>query len=178
MSCRFTLDLGKMDKHIMNSNSIRLQTDLMPTGCEVVADNHYHAHFCERSPHCRRQQPLQTCHTSWCSRCHCLQPWSWSARLCSSHHRCTGRGCQGCTGSCSRLLEGGVCGGTDVFEALALGASGVFASKNDTGRPVVFALAAEGEAGVRNALQMLRDEFELTMALSGCTSEELAAVAW
>ncbi|KVH93191.1 Aldolase-type TIM barrel [Cynara cardunculus var. scolymus] len=29
---------------------------------------------------------------------------------------------------------------------------------------------AEGEAGVRNVLKMLRDEFELTMALSGCTS--------
>jgi hypothetical protein len=38
------------------------------------------------------------------------------------------------------------------------------------GRPVVFALAAEGEAGVRNVLRMLREEFELTMALSGCTS--------
>lgn len=38
------------------------------------------------------------------------------------------------------------------------------------GRPVVFSLAAEGEAGVRKALHMLREEFELTMALSGCTS--------
>ena len=38
------------------------------------------------------------------------------------------------------------------------------------GRPVVFSLAAEGEAGVRKVLQMLRDEFELTMALSGCRS--------
>ena len=35
---------------------------------------------------------------------------------------------------------------------------------------MVFSLAAEGEAGVRKVLQMLRDEFELTMALSGCTS--------
>jgi (S)-2-hydroxy-acid oxidase len=35
---------------------------------------------------------------------------------------------------------------------------------------VVFSLAAEGEAGVRKVLQMLRDEFELTMALSGCRS--------
>lgn len=34
----------------------------------------------------------------------------------------------------------------------------------------MFSLAAEGEAGVRKVLQMLRDEFELTMALSGCTS--------
>ena len=38
------------------------------------------------------------------------------------------------------------------------------------GRPVVFSLAAEGEAGVRKVLQMLREEFELTMALSGCRS--------
>ncbi|KAL5217632.1 hypothetical protein ABZP36_018316 [Zizania latifolia] len=62
-------------------------------------------------------------------------------------------------------LDGGVRRGTDVFKALALGAAGVF-----IGRPVVFALAAEGEAGVRNVLRMMRDEFELTLALSGCTS--------
>lgn len=35
---------------------------------------------------------------------------------------------------------------------------------------MVYSLAAEGEAGVRKVLQMLRDEFELTMALSGCRS--------
>ncbi|KAL0399548.1 UNVERIFIED_CONTAM: (S)-2-hydroxy-acid oxidase GLO2 [Sesamum radiatum] len=63
------------------------------------------------------------------------------------------------------FLDGGVRRGTDVFKALALGASGVF-----IGRPVVFSLAAEGEAGVRKVLQMLREEFELTMALSGCRS--------
>ncbi|KAJ9672786.1 hypothetical protein PVL29_026136 [Vitis rotundifolia] len=63
------------------------------------------------------------------------------------------------------FLDGGVRRGTDVFKALALGASGIF-----IGRPVVFSLAAEGEAGVRKALQMLREEFELTMALSGCRS--------
>lgn len=34
----------------------------------------------------------------------------------------------------------------------------------------MFSLAAAGEAGVSNVLRMLRDEFELTMALSGCTS--------
>ncbi|CAN6553896.1 unnamed protein product [Malus baccata var. baccata] len=38
------------------------------------------------------------------------------------------------------------------------------------GRPVVFSLAAEGEAGIKKVLQMLREEFELTMALSGCRS--------
>ncbi|KAL4588897.1 hypothetical protein LXL04_001795 [Taraxacum kok-saghyz] len=63
------------------------------------------------------------------------------------------------------FLDGGVRRGTDVFKALALGAAGIF-----IGRPVVFSLAAEGEAGVRNVLQMLREEFELTMALSGCTN--------
>nr|CAB3503250.1 unnamed protein product [Digitaria exilis] len=62
------------------------------------------------------------------------------------------------------FLDGGVRRGTDVFKALALGAAGIF-----VGRPVVFALAAAGEAGVSNVLKMLRDEFELTMALSGCT---------
>ncbi|CAH2062504.1 unnamed protein product [Thlaspi arvense] len=63
------------------------------------------------------------------------------------------------------FLDGGVRRGTDVFKALALGASGVF-----IGRPVVFSLAADGEAGVRKVLQILHDEFELTMALSGCRS--------
>ncbi|VVB12610.1 unnamed protein product [Arabis nemorensis] len=63
------------------------------------------------------------------------------------------------------FLDGGVRRGTDVFKALALGASGVF-----VGRPTLFSLSADGEAGVRKMLQMLRDEFELTMALSGCRS--------
>ncbi|KAL5977183.1 Lactoylglutathione lyase [Asimina triloba] len=63
------------------------------------------------------------------------------------------------------FVDGGIRRGTDVFKALALGASGIF-----IGRPVVFSLAVDGEAGVRKVLQMLRDEFELTMALNGCTS--------
>ncbi|XP_073132622.1 glycolate oxidase 1-like isoform X2 [Henckelia pumila] len=63
------------------------------------------------------------------------------------------------------FLDGGIRRGTDVFKALALGASGVF-----IGRPVLFSLAVDGESGVRKVLQMLRDEFELTMALSGCRS--------
>lgn len=62
------------------------------------------------------------------------------------------------------FLDGGVRRGTDALKALALGAAGVF-----VGRPIPFALAVEGEAGVKNVLQMLRDEFELAMALAGCT---------
>lgn len=42
--------------------------------------------------------------------------------------------------------------------------------KIQIGRPVVFSLATDGEAGVRKVLQMLREEFEMTMALSGCRS--------
>ncbi|KAG9129036.1 hypothetical protein Leryth_016861 [Lithospermum erythrorhizon] len=38
--------------------------------------------------------------------------------------------------------------------------------------PVVFSLAVDGEAGVKKVLQMLRDEFQLTMALSGCRSHK------
>ncbi|KAG6420757.1 hypothetical protein SASPL_117295 [Salvia splendens] len=70
---------------------------------------------------------------------------------------------KGAQGRVPVFLDGGVRRGTDVFKALALGAAGIF-----IGRPVVFSLAAEGEAGVKKVLQMLRDEFELTMALSGC----------
>jgi isopentenyl diphosphate isomerase/L-lactate dehydrogenase-like FMN-dependent dehydrogenase len=37
------------------------------------------------------------------------------------------------------------------------------------GRPVVFGLACDGQLGVEKVLQMIRDEFELAMALAGCT---------
>ncbi|RHN42397.1 putative (S)-2-hydroxy-acid oxidase [Medicago truncatula] len=63
------------------------------------------------------------------------------------------------------FMDGGVRRGTDVFKALALGAAGVF-----IGRPVVFSLAADGEAGVRKVFEMLHDELERTMALCGCRS--------
>jgi len=67
------------------------------------------------------------------------------------------------------FLDGGARRGTDVFKALALGASGVF-----VGRPIPFALAVDGEAGATKALQMLRNELELTMALMGvCSVKEI-----
>ncbi|XP_052180641.1 peroxisomal (S)-2-hydroxyacid oxidase GLO4 [Diospyros lotus] len=61
------------------------------------------------------------------------------------------------------LFDGGVRRGTDIFKALALGAQAVM-----VGRPVVYGLAAKGEYGVRRVIEMLKDELELTMALSGC----------
>ncbi|KAJ4834771.1 hypothetical protein Tsubulata_037579 [Turnera subulata] len=63
------------------------------------------------------------------------------------------------------LLDGGIRRGTDVFKALALGAQAVL-----VGRPVIYGLAVKGEDGVREVMQMLKDELELTMALSGCPS--------
>ncbi|KAI3716397.1 hypothetical protein L6452_23718 [Arctium lappa] len=61
------------------------------------------------------------------------------------------------------LFDGGIRRGTDVFKALALGAQAVL-----IGRPVVYGLAAKGEYGVRRVVEMLKDELELAMALSGC----------
>ncbi|PON93465.1 Alpha-hydroxy acid dehydrogenase, FMN-dependent [Trema orientale] len=61
------------------------------------------------------------------------------------------------------LVDGGVRRGTDVFKALALGAQAVL-----VGRPVIYGLAAKGENGVRSVIDMLKNELEITMALSGC----------
>ena len=59
-------------------------------------------------------------------------------------------------------LDGGVRRGTDVIKALALGARAVM-----IGRPVLWGLAAGGQAGVRCALEMLRTELILAMQLAG-----------
>lgn len=61
------------------------------------------------------------------------------------------------------LMDGGVRRGTDVLRALALGANAVL-----IGRPILHALATAGALGVAHALRVLRAEFELTMALTGC----------
>lgn len=89
------------------------------------------------------------------------------------------------------LFDGGVRRGTDVFKALALGAQAVLVSFEcfgfgiwhtlfsvdvmtlfgwmmQVGRPIVYGLAANGEDGVRKVIDMLKNEFEITMALSGC----------
>jgi isopentenyl diphosphate isomerase/L-lactate dehydrogenase-like FMN-dependent dehydrogenase len=63
------------------------------------------------------------------------------------------------------LLDGGVRRGTDVLKALALGARAVL-----IGRAMVWGLAADGEAGVRHVLELLRAEIELGLALLGCCS--------
>ena len=63
------------------------------------------------------------------------------------------------------LLDGGVRRGTDVLMALALGATAV-----GIGRPVIWGLAVDGEAGVGSVLDLLTNELENAMALAGAAS--------
>ncbi len=63
------------------------------------------------------------------------------------------------------IMDGGVRRGTDVLKALALGAKAVA-----IGRPILWGLAADGQAGVERVLDMLRSEIDLSLALCGATS--------
>jgi isopentenyl diphosphate isomerase/L-lactate dehydrogenase-like FMN-dependent dehydrogenase len=65
------------------------------------------------------------------------------------------------------LMDGGVRRGTDVVKALALGAKAVL-----VGRPALWGLAVGGAEGVESVLRLLRDEFELALALCGCSSPD------
>jgi lactate 2-monooxygenase len=63
------------------------------------------------------------------------------------------------------LLDSGVRGGADAFKAIALGARAVL-----IGRLYVYGLAIAGEEGVREVIQNLIAELDLTMGLAGCRS--------
>jgi isopentenyl diphosphate isomerase/L-lactate dehydrogenase-like FMN-dependent dehydrogenase len=63
------------------------------------------------------------------------------------------------------LIDGGIRRGTDVFKALALGASAA-----GIGRPYLWGLGAFGQPGVERVLDILRTEFELVMAQCGARS--------
>ncbi len=65
-------------------------------------------------------------------------------------------------GRCEVLFDGGVRSGQDVAKALALGARGVL-----MGKSYLYALAAQGEAGVTLLLNILRNELRVTLALTG-----------
>jgi len=63
------------------------------------------------------------------------------------------------------LLDGGIRRGTDVLKAIALGAKAVL-----VGRPILWGLAVNGEWGARRVLELLRNELDVAMALSGCAT--------
>ena len=63
------------------------------------------------------------------------------------------------------LVDGGIRRGADVLKALALGARATL-----SGRAVLYGLAARGEQGVAEVLELLRRELELGLKLLGCTS--------
>lgn len=65
-------------------------------------------------------------------------------------------------GKAEIYVDGGIRRGTDVVKALALGARAVL-----VGRPVLWGLAVDGEAGVVAVLELLRQEIDLAMGLSG-----------
>lgn len=60
------------------------------------------------------------------------------------------------------MLDSGIRRGTDILKAIMLGADFVF-----VGRPFLFAAATDGEAGVRHAVGLLREEINSDMALLG-----------
>ena len=59
-------------------------------------------------------------------------------------------------------LDSGIRSGQDVFKALALGATSTY-----IGRSFIYGLGAMGQAGVTRALEVIRKELDITMALTG-----------
>ncbi|MGB9096874.1 alpha-hydroxy acid oxidase [Erwinia sp.] len=63
------------------------------------------------------------------------------------------------------LIDSGFRRGTDVVKALALGANAVL-----LGRPMLYAVASYGQAGVEQALAIMHSEIDRTLAQLGCRS--------
>lgn len=59
-------------------------------------------------------------------------------------------------------MDGGIRSGQDVLKAVALGAKGTY-----IGRPFLYGLGADGKKGVTKALEIIRKELDVTMALCG-----------
>jgi isopentenyl diphosphate isomerase/L-lactate dehydrogenase-like FMN-dependent dehydrogenase len=67
------------------------------------------------------------------------------------------------------LVDGGVRRGSDVFKALALGASAV-----GIGRPYIWGLSASGQQGVERVLDIVNNELRLAMV--GCGTRSLKEI--
>jgi L-lactate dehydrogenase (cytochrome) len=63
------------------------------------------------------------------------------------------------------MFDGGIRSGQDVFRALALGARSCM-----SGRAYIYGLGAGGQAGVARAIEIIRNELDITMALTGTNS--------
>jgi L-lactate dehydrogenase (cytochrome) len=72
-------------------------------------------------------------------------------------------------GRCEVMFDGGIRSGQDIAKALALGARGTL-----IGRSFLYALAAAGEAGVIKAIQIMRNELGVTLALTGTSTIDAA----
>ncbi len=59
-------------------------------------------------------------------------------------------------------IDGGIRSGQDILKAICLGAKGTY-----VGRPYLYALGAMGREGVDRMFEILRNEFDITMALCG-----------
>jgi L-lactate dehydrogenase (cytochrome) len=63
------------------------------------------------------------------------------------------------------MFDGGIRSGQDLLRALALGARSCL-----IGRAYIFGLAADGQAGVAKAIEVIRNELDVSMALCGVNS--------
>jgi 4-hydroxymandelate oxidase len=72
---------------------------------------------------------------------------------------------EGAAGKIPVIVDGGVRRGTDIFKALALGATAV-----GIGRPTMWGLAAFGQPGVEAVLEILRRELRTIMRQAGTVS--------
>ena len=71
----------------------------------------------------------------------------------------------GVAGRVPVIVDSGFRRGTDIFKALALGATAV-----GVGRPYIWGLAAFGQEGVEAALGILRRELQMVMRQAGTTT--------
>ena len=68
-------------------------------------------------------------------------------------------------GKCEVMFDGGIRSGQDIAKALALGARGAL-----IGKAFLYALSAAGQAGVTKAIEIMRNELRVTLALTGTSS--------